>query len=803
MALVDPDHQPGAESPRKEWRQQVRELLAQYEQQLTPGRLRALQWSFGAFAALTVLLVAVFGYFYFQYARRIDHLLAAGPFAGTMNIYAAPRTIAAGDTGTPELVVEELRRSGYGDSRNHPSGWYARAGNKVEIHPGPDSPSEHRAAVLTFAKGKISRVESLPGGKDLSGYQLQPQLIANISDENRERRRLVSFAEIPKSLVHAVVAVEDKRFFQHSGFDAIRILKAAYVDLREGRKEQGASTLSMQLARNLWLTSDKRFQRKMAELLIAMRLESRLSKEQIFEYYANQVYLGRRGTFNIHGFGEGARAFFGKEIGQLTVPEAALLAGIIQRPSYYNPLRYPERAKERRNLVLRLMQDNGYLDPAAYRAALEAPVALSPVYEELLDSQYYVDLVSDEINDKLPDEESRSGSVYTSLDLRLQRAAEEAIQAGMKRVDRLTRKQSGQAEVALVALDPRTGEIKALAGGRNYAMSQLNRVLARRQPGSVFKPFVFAAAVDTAVEGGANLLTPASTVMDEPTTWFFNHQTYQPKNFGGSFQGEVTLRRSLVHSLNIPTIKVAEMVGYNRVVDIARRAGFGNGIQATPAVALGAYEATPLEVAGAYTVFANTGKYVRPAFVRSVRGRGGEVTYTHTPESHAALDPRVSYLVTDMMQDVVNRGTGAAVRQMGFRAPAAGKTGTSRDGWFAGFTTELICVVWVGFDDNRELGLEGSKSALPIWTEFMKRAHQVREYDHPRNFEVPKGLVRVAVDPDTGLLAGPECPTSQEYFIKGTEPAIQCSHFAPQVQTFGVADRDSTAAGQFTPTAQP
>jgi penicillin-binding protein 1B len=393
--------------------------------------------------------------------------------------------------------------------------------------------------------------------------------------------------------------------------------------------------------------------------------------------------------------------------------------------------------------------------------------------------------------------DAQSGSLYTSLDLRLQQAAEEAVRSGMARVDRLTRKRGGApAQVALVALDPSTGEIKALVGGRDYASSQLNRALARRQPGSAFKPFVYAAALNTAVDGGRNLVTPASTVIDEPTKFVFDRQVYEPGNYGERFFGRVTLRRALAHSLNIATIKVAEMAGYQNVVNVARRAGLNHAIQPTPAMALGAYEATPLEIAGAYTVFANLGWYVKPAFIRSFRGADGTMLYTHAPEKRTAIDARVAYLMVDFMEEVMRSGTGAGARSLGFTKPAAGKTGTSRDGWFAGFTSELLCVVWVGHDDNRELGLEGSKSALPIWAEFMKRAHQYREYRDAKPFRAPSGIVRASIDPDTGLLAGVFCPARTEVFISGTQPHAYCAHEADALAEglVGVADREVVEA---------
>jgi penicillin-binding protein 1B len=740
----------------------------------TPRRLRVIQWTILGFLAISGSL---FVYFYVTYARKIDRQLAGGRFPDAVNVYAAPRTVIAGEAVSPEEIAAQLRQSGYGTSANHPVGWYRQGRDSIEVRPGRESYFDQQAAILTFKDDKVSKIESLPDHASLKQYALEPQLLANVSTANRERRRLVGFADIPESLVNAVVSVEDKRFFQHSGFDPIRILKAAYVDIRSGRKEQGASTLSMQLARNLWLDSDKRFRRKIAELLIALHLESRLDKRQIFEYYANQVYLGRRGTFNIHGFGEAAQAFFGKNIGQLTLPESALLAAVIQRPSYFNPFRHPERVKERRDLVLNLMRENGYLTAAECQSAVETPIKLSPSYNESIESQYFIDLLDNELDSTLADGRQNAASVYTSLDLRLQRAAEEAIGIGMKRVDRAVRKREGpNPQVALVALDPRTGEIKALIGGRDYNRSQLNRALAKRQPGSVFKPFVYAAAFNTALEGGRTLLTPASTVTDEPTTFTFNRVVYEPGNYGEHFYGEVTLRRALTKSLNIATIKVAELAGYGNVVNIARRAGFNNGVQATPAVALGAYEATPLEVAGAYTVFANLGWRVTPAFVRAVRNHDGTLLYTHRPDKRSALDSRVAYLVVNLMEEVMRSGTAAGARGMGFRAPAAGKTGTSRDGWFAGFTSELLCVVWVGYDDNRDLKLEGSKSALPIWTEFMKRAQKYPEYSDVKRFQAPSGISRATIDADTGKLAGPFCPVTTEYFIRGTEPTAYCEH---------------------------
>jgi penicillin-binding protein 1B len=381
------------------------------------------------------------------------------------------------------------------------------------------------------------------------------------------------------------------------------------------------------------------------------------------------------------------------------------------------------------------------------------------------------------------DFESNAYRIYTTIDMRLQRAATEAVRLGMAGVDEQIRKQRRfknqtppSPQVALVALDPHTGEVKAVVGGRNYGLSQLNHVLRQRQPGSIFKPFVYAAALNTGVEGGPQVLTASTTVMDEPTTFYYDNQEYSPKNFDKKFIGPVTLRYALAHSLNVPTVKVGEMTGFDAVVAMANRAGMNYRIRPTPAVALGAYDITPLEAAGAYTLFSNEGAYVKPSFLSLVRSQDGKVVYRNKVEPKQTLDPRVSYLVTNLMEEVLRSGTGAQVRpRYKFYVPAAGKTGTSRDGWFAGFTTELLCIVWVGFDDNSDLDLEGAKSAAPIWGEFMSRALAYREYRDAKPFRAPSGIVSVEIDPETGYAATVSCPKHQtEVYIAGTEPVMAC-----------------------------
>jgi penicillin-binding protein 1B len=733
----------------------------------TPPRHNYLRWILIAAGVILILVITTFVVAYHRVSRRVDAQLAAGPFHNQVTYYAAPEIVSVGDGMTPTELVEELKRSGINSTANQ---------NLVTA----DSATP---AEFQFVKGLISSITDA-NGRHFTRYTIPAQLLTNLSNERRSKRLMVHYSDMPQSLVHAIISAEDKRFFEHSGFDVRRIAKAMYVDMRERRKEQGASTISMQLARNLWLDRDKNWERKIREAFITLHLEHKLNKRQILEDYCNAVYLGGTGTFSISGFGEAARAYFNKDIQQLNLTESAMLAGLIQRPSYLNPFRNPDRVLDRRNVVLTLMRDNKYITEPEYQRAIAAPLGLHPAGAGgLSESQYFLDIASEDASKKLGDgQHEGSAKVYTTIDLRLQRAAEQAISDGMQLVDKeLARRNHGKPvgarpQVALIALDPRTGEVKALCGGRDYASSQFDRVLSKRPPGSVFKPFVYTAALNTALVGGSQVLTPASSVDDSPTTFQYGDQTYSPNNFEHEFMGRVTLRYALAHSLNVATVKVGELAGLDKVVALARQAGINENIQPTPAVALGAYQVSPLEIAGAYTVFANGGVRVQPAFISSMLDQSDRDIYHHRPQTKQVLDPRVAFVMVDMLQEVMRSGTAAGVRARGFRLPAAGKTGTSHDGWFAGFTSQLLCVVWVGFDDYTELNLEGAHSALPIWTEFMIKAAHYKQYGDSKPFPPPPGVVRVSFDPDSGQLAGPLCPDGvASYFIDGTQPKTECS----------------------------
>ena len=768
-----------------------------------------------AFLTIAMAILGVFSYWYVKYDRIIEQRFRGPVFTNSARIYASPEVVKVGEKFTAKEIATELRRAGYSDAGGSPLGTYRLHSGSVEISPGPESYHSPEPATIKISDGKVESITSASSG-DLAAYELEPQLVTSLFDAGqRSKRSLVKYNDIPKVMVDAVTGIEDRRFFQHSGVNFYRLVEAAWVDFTHQRHEQGGSTITMQVSRAFFLSPEKTFKRKMIEMLIAIELEQKFSKQQIFEFYANRVDLGQRGSFTISGFAEGSRAYFNKDLKEISLPEAALLAGLIQAPSYLSPYRHPERALERRNTVLEAMFETHAITREEADKAKAAPMKLAPPNVEASDAPYFVDMVRDAIISKLNEKEvnEQAYRIYTTLDPELQSAAANAVDAGMKLVDqqvtkmRTHKKKVGkgkyettvtpgpQAQVALVAMDPHTGEIKALVGGRNYGMSQLNHALSKRPTGSIFKPFVYAAAINTGIPGNAvenpqnnqaagdpnvapaappAVLTPASTVPDQPSSFTYGDQIYEPRNYKEEYRGDVTLRYALALSLNNATVKVAEEVGYDKVADLAKAAGI-TSVKATPAMALGAYDATPVDMTAAYTTFANGGVRLSPVFVNSVRTAKGDVVMNFGTDKKQVLDPRVAYVMTNMMEGVLNFGTAFPVRARGFNAPAAGKTGSSHDGWFAGYTTNLLCIVWVGYDDYSDLHLSGAQTAAPIWAEFMKKAVTLPQYSDVKPFTQPEGVVDVQLDKVTNRLATPSCPETYTIaFVAGTEPHDTC-----------------------------
>ena len=755
--------------------------------------------------ACLLLAACVLGFFYFKYQSIVDERLASGPiFANTSQIYAAPREVRVGQHLTASFIAQELRAAGY--NSNPQLGSYTLSGNSIRIKPGPESYHSTDGATIATGQGSDADTGTSTGpvvqsitaenGAPLAAYQLEPQLITALSGENRTKRRLVTYQEIPPNLVQAVLAIEDRRFFEHGGINYMRIARCAVEDTLTGHKECGGSTLTMQLARGFFLSPEKKFTRKLIEIIITFQLEARFNKQQIFEMYANQINIGQRGSFAINGFGEAAQAYFGKDIRQLDLAECALIAGMIQRPNYFNPYHNPNRAMERRNLVLDSMVETGAITQTEAERAKAEPLRLAAPNIDASEAPYFVDLVHDQLAQRIGDQELGHDAlrIYTSLDPDLQRAAAAAVEAGMKNVDDLVRKRHKKSaaninypQVALVALNPHTGQILALVGGRNYGVSQLNHATAERPTGSIFKPFVYATAYNTSLSGtdlgGNGVFTALTKLNDDPHTFIFDGKPYDPGNFEkGEYPGMVTAATAIAHSLNIATIGLAELVGYENVAALARSAGIANA-RGTPSVAIGTYNATPIDMAGAYTVFANNGVHLKPWMLASVRNANGDIVADFAPEAKQVLDPRVAYLTQSLLEYAASYGTAAAVRGHGFSAPAAGKTGTSHDAWFAGYSSNLLCIIWVGNDDYTDISsglshsLQGADTAAPIWAEFMNRAIKLPQYSDMHSFSAPDGVEQVRIDKNTWLPADDSCPDDYNLaFLDGTVPANTCSH---------------------------
>jgi penicillin-binding protein 1B len=750
-----------------------------------------------AFVVFLVVSIGVGGivcYYYIKYDRIIAQRFRSPVFSNSAKIYALPRTVHDGDKADAREIAALLRRAGYSEKEGESQlGTFHLMKDGIEITPGPESYHSPEEARISIHKGQVDSITSK--GDDLSAYELEPQLVTALFDsEQRSKRQVVKYADIPKVMVDAVLAIEDRRFFEHSGVNFVRMFEAGWIDLVRQKHEQGGSTITMQLSRGFFLTPEKTVRRKLTEMLIAEELEQKFSKQQIFEFYGNWVNLGQRGSFAISGLGEACRTYFNKDLKDIALPEAALLAGIIQGPSRLSPYRHPERALERRNLVLDSMVDTHAITREQAEKAKATPLKLAPPNVEASDAPYFVDMVRDTLINKFTEHDlnDQSYRIYTTLDPDLQKAAAQAVESGIKLVDdqvnklRTKRLKVGkkvetkvtpgpQAQVAMVVLDPHTGAVLALVGGRDYGFSQLNHALAKRPTGSIFKPFVYAAAMNSALDGSQTVFTPASTVPDAPTSFAYGDQIYEPRNYKEEYHGDVTLRYALAMSLNNATVKVAEEVGYDKVAELAKSAGI-TSVKATPAMALGSYDAPPIDMAAAYTVFSNNGTRLSPILVNSVRNTKGDVIANYKTDQRQVMDPRISYIMTNMMESVINNGLGyTAVRLRGFMQPAAGKTGSSHDGWFAGYTSNLLCVVWVGFDDYSDLRLSGAQTAAPIWTEFMKKASQLPGYSDMKAFSQPTGVVDVQLDKATNRLATPACPDDYTAaFVAGTEPRETC-----------------------------
>ena len=715
-------------------------------------------------------------YFWFEFSDRIDRRLLGGEvFTPSAGIYSAPKTLRSGEKITLPELVAYLKSAAYIEKNNRADASrsrYSIEDGRLIIEPGItgilDGTKAFHALAVSFTKdGKsVAKILDTDVDAESESTSLEPKQLSTIAAEGDGRRKTVKFNDLPPHLVKAITVTEDRAFFEHYGVNFRGIARALWKRYENEEdsplSNQGGSSITQQLVKNLLLTNDPTLRRKVTEAYMSLIVETRLTKEEIFTLYANQIYLGQQSGVSIYGVGEASNVYFGKDVSQITLAEAAFLAGIIRSPNRYNPYKNLEKVAERRNQVLDSMLEAGEIPEAQHSGARSAKLELNPISsrKDLQGMPYFSQYAIEELPKIVSDPEALQHlRVYTSIDPDLQKLAYETVSKRLEKLDKyFPKKPKGNLNAALVAIRPKTGEIVAMVGGRDYQENQFNRATnAERQPGSVFKPFVYAAALNSAYNSSSRVFTAATVLKDEKKVFTFSQDSYSPNNYGDTFSNkEVTLRDALVKSKNVITVDLGMQVNIGTVMNFATKAGMPKVEKAYPSMALGTSEATPLQVATAYTMFANLGDRTLPMPITKVTNGEGRTVASPLPDRKNVLRPDVAYIMDDIMKDVINRGTAAEAQAWGFRNVAgktafAGKTGTSRDGWFVGFTPELVTVVYVGFDDGDDLGMKGSDSAMPIWADFMQAALKMNP-DWNGDWQMPGNLRKAEIDIRNGSL---------------------------------------------------
>lgn len=741
-----------------------------------PWIFRSLWVLAASFLLIMALLLVYGGYLatFLELPRSEDH--------PPLRLYTAPFQLKPGLSLKAARLPERLHRLGYravNDAVTSPGDYRLTTETlTIFLHAQPEAFVKANVVTLEVKEGLVTQVLSEPEHTPVFPVFLEPELISGLRGTSRQVREWMPLSEIPERLIETVLAVEDRRFYSHVGIDPVAVGRAVWRNLTKGGVVQGGSTITQQLAKNLFYSPQRTFVRKVKEALAAIVLESKYAKREILESYLNEIYLGQAGFVSIYGVGEAAHRYFAKTLDQLTTGEIAMIAGLIKGPNTFAPTKHRELAQQRRDVVLRLLRDQGRVTEEEWKIAVNEPVRVAPPDDVLAEAQYFVDTVLRQVEEALGTPLPEGLRIDSTLDSLLQQAATEGLENGLARLERAYPALKGSEQPlqgAVVVLDPSTGSILALVGGRDYRVSQFNRaVQAHRQAGSLFKPFVYLAAFEASRSGAPPYMTPASLLADEPVTFESENGTWAPQNYDRQFRGSVTLRSALEQSLNVPAVRVAKAVGTQPILDVIRQLGVTTALTNDLSLALGSPAVSLLDMVTAYGTVANGGVWVRPTSLRAASDREGMTVWTAAPNRRQAVSPQAAYLVTSLLEGVVRRGTAARAKVLGLTGAIAGKTGTTdgyRDAWFVGYTSELVIGVWVGFDDERAVRLTGSQAALPIWMDIARR--MLPEQVPP--FSPPAGVVARAIDPKTGQLATSQCPEQvDEVFIEGTEPTMYC-----------------------------
>ena len=750
-----------------------------------PSQRRLRGWFSLFFLFAAVVLVGTL-WMRFKVINRVQ----SRAFQNASYVMSKPHIVSAGDNIFDIKLSSRLSRLGYIRTQSKPKkpGTYYRTSSQIQIYrnrfqlPTGGLESERFVSILFDSTGTISDVLYEESSRSVGQVALEPEIISKLGSSEKRAVDFKTLDQFPKQLKQAILSIEDERFYSHLGVDPIAILRAMVTNFKSGRVVQGGSTITQQLAKNLFYSSERSYTRKFFELFSALLIETAFSKEQILELYLNEVFLSQEGNTAVHGFGEASKSFFRKDIKNINLAEAATLAGLVKAPTSYSPRRNPKKSKTRRQVVLKQMKEHGKISNSEYLKAFNEKLKVFPKRNIKRVAPYFVDYVRKNIN---PSSFENEGiKLHTELDLEYQLCAENAVKSGLEKLEkaRPKLKKQGGLQAALISLDSKTSSTRAWVGGRNYSLNQFDRVSqALRQPGSSFKPFVYLTALDRSLNN-YRVARTTSILVDEPLTITTpGQEDWTPKNYDGKFRGEVTLRAALAKSLNIPTINLATKVGVRYIAHTAELFGFGRNLPQVPSLALGAGEVTPLSLARAYGGLSSGGKLRAVLPVVSITETESRAPLkTYKSRVIPAASPAATYVLTNILQSVIENGTGRVVRRLGFEGPAAGKTGTSnetRDAWFAGYTPSLLTVVWVGFDNNSETGLTGASGAAPIWAEYNKCVSGL-EKNKRKSFEVPEGVVFKKIDRRTGLLATNYCPLNDivtEVFVEGADPISPCS----------------------------
>jgi penicillin-binding protein 1B len=754
----------------------------------TRSRIKDFFWRHSAGIAFLVMIgfvgfLAFVGYTYvvittkFNSSRRWDL---------PSRIYSDATPIVPGMTIPRSLLEPKLNHVGYHEVavRVANPGEYRYVDGTIEIYlqnfEYPDI--EFRALPVSIdidGGGTVHAIHRLDDGAALRGIRIEPELITSIYNNEMEDRLPVALDAVPKVVSEAIIATEDKNFYHHEGISIRGTLGALATDIRNGNTTHGGSTLTQQLIKNLYLNPERTWRRKGLEALMALLLEARYSKQEILEAYLNEIYLGQNGAVQIIGVEQASEVYFGKHVTYLTLPEAATLAGIIRSPNVLSPLAHPDRAKGRRDTVLQLMKEQGYITPAEYDQAMASVLTTARFPKTSRSAPFFVDLVLKQLKETYPETQLRTEGlrIFTTLDTIMQRTAEQTLDSGIDALNKhypYLRKSPTPLEGVILTIQPGTGYVKALVGGRSYSKTQFNRAIqARRQPGSLFKPFVYATAMDPA--RGQQAFTAATVMDDSPISVRTGNAVWTPQNYDLKFHGQVSVREALAHSYNIPAVRAAMNAGVPNVIKTAATIGIESPLSPYPSVSLGSFEVTPLEIAYAYSAFANLGVKAEPISILAVSTREGKLLESREVKMKRVADAGVCYVMNNILKDVFNYGTASKARGLGFERPFAGKTGTTssyRDAWFIGYSPRILSLVWLGFDDGHSIRLAGGDACVPIWTANMNRVGGlIPDVDWKR----PEDVVDRQIDPQSGMLATPYCPQSKnEIFVAGTEPTTVC-----------------------------